>query len=286
MIPFFGINNIYINRNIASPDKNHRNMIGNTIIELDRVDSTNAYANQVVGKTAFEDGTVIWAHEQFAGRGQHDHQWISEAGKNLTCTVCFHPRFLAPECQFQLNKAIALAVLDFIRHFVRLSSSPDIETETAVKWPNDIYIGNRKTGGILIEHMIMGSVLETTFAGIGINVNQTHFSPDVPNPVSLIHVLKRETMLKDALLLLCRFLDVRYTNLRETNQTGLDLEFNQNILGFNERRTFLKNDHLMEGRIIGVDMHGRLQIENNNGEIESFGHKDVEYIVPGGYEKG
>jgi BirA family transcriptional regulator, biotin operon repressor / biotin---[acetyl-CoA-carboxylase] ligase len=259
-------------------------MIGGTVIELDRVDSTNTYASHVVGNTGLEDGAVIWAHEQFAGRGQHDHGWNSEAGKNLTFTVCLKPGFLAPDQQFQLNKAICLGVLDFIRTFPfpvsriphPVSSIPD--PFPCIKWPNDIYIGEQKMGGILIENRIMGSSLETSFAGIGLNINQTRFAPDIPNPVSLIHLLRHETMLKDALLTLCGFLDKRYQELKNADMAGLDDEFNQNLLGFGEWRTYLREGDEMEGKIRGVDNTGRLMIEHRNGDTLCLNHGEITYV--------
>jgi BirA family biotin operon repressor/biotin-[acetyl-CoA-carboxylase] ligase len=257
---------------------NFHPLIGKTLLELDRVDSTNAYASQVFTTSEFEDGTVIQAHEQYAGRGQHDHTWLSEAGKNLTFTVCLKPRFLAPDRQFQLNKAIALAVLDFIRSFTSQGIEKSQEI-SRIKWPNDIYYGDRKIGGILIENKIMGSILEATFAGIGLNINQMHFAPDIPNPVSLIQILGHETILKDALVSLCGLLDKRYLDLMHTDQVHPDREFDQNLLGFDQWRDFLCDGKLLEGRIKGVDNSGRLLVENQNDEILYFSHKEIEYII-------
>jgi BirA family biotin operon repressor/biotin-[acetyl-CoA-carboxylase] ligase len=253
-------------------------MIGKTTIELDRVDSTNAYASQVFATTGFEDGTVIRAHEQYAGRGQHDHTWLSETGKNLTFTVCLKPHFLAPDRQFQLNKAICMAILDFIRSF----PVPDHVTKqdiSRIKWPNDIYVGNQKIAGILIENKIMGSALETTFAGIGLNINQTRFAPDLPNPVSLIHILHHETILQDAMTRLCGFLDKRYLDIRQTNQFRLDLEYDRNLVGFNMWRNFISDGILLEGKVKGVDSSGRLLLEYRTGEIRCFMHQEIAYVI-------
>ena len=254
-------------------------MIGNKIIELNRVDSTNTYANLIIAENDFDDGVVIWTQEQFAGRGQHDHHWTSEAGKNLTCTVCLKPDFLAPDRQFQLNKAISLGVLDFIRHFLNHPSLGFPAVVCSIKWPNDIYVGDQKIGGILIEHKIMGSILTTSIAGIGVNVNQTRFAPDIPNPVSLIHILRHEILLKDALQSLCGYLDTRYVQLKQSDRKNLDLEFDQHLLGFNQWRKFSKDGVQMEGKINGVDNYGRLKIETPNNEILFFSHKEIEYVL-------
>ncbi len=266
-------------------------MIGKNLIELASVDSTNTYASQVVADGDFEDGTVVWAHDQFAGRGQHDHLWSSESGKNLTLTICLKPRFLAPDRQFQLNKAIALGVLDFIcsvvspppvtRHLspVTRHASPVTCHALRIKWPNDLYVGNHKIGGILIENMIMGSTLETSLAGIGININQTGFSPDLPNPVSLINFIGHETDLKEALYALCGFLNKRYLRLIQNDLAHPDQEFDQNLLGFDQWRTFLRDGSELEGKIKGVDHTGRLILETHSGEALYLNHGEIEYVI-------
>ena len=246
-------------------------MIGKTILELSSVDSTNAYANRVYPATEFEDGTIIWAHEQFAGRGQHDHCWSSEAGKNLTLSVCLKPRFLSPDRQFQLNKAISLGVLDFIRSFT--------PADSWIKWPNDLYTGDRKIGGILIENKIMGSVFEASIAGIGINVNQTFFSTSIPNPVSLIQILGYETELNDALQTLCRFLSQRYAELKRSDHHHLDQEYDRNIMGFGQWRFFSCDGASIEGIIKGVDESGRLLVTSRGGETNCFSHGEIGYVL-------
>ncbi len=253
-------------------------MIGSKVIELVAIGSTNTYAGELFANNDFEDGTIIWAHEQFAGRGQHDHTWNSETGKNLTLTVCLKPRFLAPEKQFQLNKAIALGLLDFIQYYTILLPRV-MRHESHIKWPNDIYLGDRKIGGILIDNRIMGAKFETSFVGIGFNINQTRFAPDIPNPVSLIQILGRETLLRDALVLLCSFLDNRYEAIKQMHFTGIDQEFGQSLLGFDQWRYFLLDNAPLEGKIRGVDPSGRLMLENRNGETLFFGHGEIEFIL-------
>ncbi len=249
-------------------------MIGKSILELSRVDSTNAYANRLLSQGDLDEGTVIWAHDQFAGRGQHDNHWISEAGKNLTFTVVLKPTFLAPDLQFLLNKAVALGVVDFIRNSIGPISSPEV----SIKWPNDIYIHGKKVGGILIEHKIMGSALVTSLAGIGVNINQTDFASHLPNPVSLIHMLREEMELRDALQELCGFIDQRYVTLQKYGSANLDLDYHHCLLGFDQWRYFSCSGERMEGKITGVDNIGRLLVETRSDELRHFNHKEIEYV--------
>ncbi|HPS51835.1 MAG TPA: biotin--[acetyl-CoA-carboxylase] ligase [Bacteroidales bacterium] len=247
-------------------------MIGNTLIELDRVDSTNEYANRMLNRDDLDDGVVIWAYDQYSGKGQQQHAWQSEAGKNLTLTVILKPWFLSPDRQFQLNKAITLGVVDFIRK--SLGKIP-----VSIKWPNDIYLGSQKVGGILIENRILGNRLEYALVGIGLNINQITFDGALPNPISMIHHLRHEMKLREALHSLLISLDLRYRKLVQDESADLDEEFNQNLFGFGQWRRFSKGNEPFEGRIRGVDECGRLCIETGDGEILCFHHKEVEYIL-------
>ena len=264
-------------------------MIGKNVLELDRIDSTNAHAGRLLLQNPPEDGDVIWAREQSAGRGQHDHAWESEAGRNLTFTLILRPSFLAPDHQFLLNKALALGVVDFIG----LMLKPVNDTEygirdtgygiphpvVSIKWPNDIYVGDRKAGGILIENKIMGSTLETSLAGIGININQEHFSPEIPNPVSLIHFLHRETTLEEALHLVCKYLDIRYGKLKNTDPAALSIEFDQHLFGYGKWRKFMFKGDPLDGKIKGVNNPGQLMVETRSGEILSFNHGEIGFVI-------
>ena len=253
-------------------------MIGNRIIELATVGSTNVYASEVHTAKEFEDGDVIWTLNQPSGRGQHDHRWISESGKNLTFTVCLKPYFLAPDHQFQLNKAIAMGVLDFIRSFLQIPPN-DPHLIFSIKWPNDLYINGLKIGGILIENRIMGSAFEISIAGIGININQTHFTAEIPNPVSLFQLLGHETDLKDALSDVCRFLNARYMELERMDQGLLDREYDENLLGYNQWMSFMHCGAPLEGRIKGVDNSGRLLLETPDHKILSLSHGEIVFLI-------
>jgi BirA family biotin operon repressor/biotin-[acetyl-CoA-carboxylase] ligase len=249
-------------------------MIGKTIIELDSVDSTNAYASRLMGEQDLADGSVVWAHEQFAGRGQNTNRWDSEAGKNLTLSVILRPRMIPPDRQFRINKAVALGVLDFIA-----SSVTGLQgVFPAIKWPNDMYVGDKKVGGILIEHRIIGGVIDSTIAGIGLNINQTRFAPDIPNPVSLIHLLRHEVVLKEAMHRLLSFLNQYYLSLHNGDPDDLDRAYDEQLLGFHEWKSYLREGKAFEGRILGVDDFGRLKMELRSGELVAFGHKEFEYV--------
>jgi BirA family biotin operon repressor/biotin-[acetyl-CoA-carboxylase] ligase len=243
--------------------------IGSHIIRLDTTESTNLYAESLAEGREIPDGTVIVANHQTAGRGQGSNTWVSEPGKNLTITIVLHPRFLPADRQFQLNKAVSLGVYDLLEELV-----PDIR----IKWPNDIYAGDRKIGGILIQHQVSGNTLETTFAGIGLNLNQTDFPPDLPNPSSVKALTGRDTDPEEALKELLEALEDRYRQLQGESPSKLDGEYYQTLRGAGVWNQYQVGDRVIRGRILGVDAYGRLMLEEEDGNIAPFTHGKIEYL--------
>ena len=132
--------------------------------------------NDLAREERYGHGDVICAERQTAGRGQRGHTWTSPEGVNLLFSVVLCPTFLPAGEQFLLSQAVALALVDTLG---------TCGIDARIKWTNDIYAGDRKLVGILIEHHLAGGRLARTVAGIGINVNQTEFDPALPNPTSM-----------------------------------------------------------------------------------------------------
>jgi BirA family transcriptional regulator, biotin operon repressor / biotin---[acetyl-CoA-carboxylase] ligase len=241
------------------------------IIELKTVDSTNLYAERMLLEKKIREGTVIFAHEQTSGKGQGENNWESEPGKNLTFSMILFPVFLAPGKQFLLNKAITLGVLDFLSRF-------QIVRRWSVKWPNDLYAGDEKIGGILIQNTIAGTVYESCIAGIGININQETFSSALPNPVSLKQLTGMMVPVKDAMDSIVTFIDERYRQLQQGLHETLDREYRDKLLGINEWREYIVNKKVIKGLIRGVDEVGMLIIELENGSIRKFNHGEIEFV--------
>ena len=178
--------------------------IGQYCIKLDKVDSTNSHLTQLCSEKNIPEGAVVITQQQEQGRGQRGTNWQSEAGKNITLSILLKPTFLKPEEQFALSKTISLGVLDFISS-IYLSK---------IKWPNDIYIDDKKVGGILIENSVSGNSISHSIIGIGINMNQEKFSEELPNPTSLKLISGKEFNLEDCLEQLCSTIEKRYLQLR------------------------------------------------------------------------
>lgn len=140
---------------------------GKNLIQLNQTDSTNIHLTQLAQDNNLPEGTVVNAAFQTHGKGQRNNSWEAEKGMNITFSVLYKPHFLPLSKHFLLSKAISLGVFDYLNC---------ICAEVKVKWPNDIYVGNKKIAGILIENSIKGNNIYQSVIGIGININQSNFS--------------------------------------------------------------------------------------------------------------
>jgi BirA family transcriptional regulator, biotin operon repressor / biotin---[acetyl-CoA-carboxylase] ligase len=154
-----------------------RTTFDNQLIELESVDSTNNYAMARIHEGMASGGLLILARHQWAGKGQRGKTWVSEPGENLIMSLVMEPFPLKLTQQFLLTAAVALAVLDLVKGVY--------ERNWKIKWPNDIYWNDRKAGGLLIESVVTGQAWRWAVIGIGMNLNQSDFPADIPNPVSL-----------------------------------------------------------------------------------------------------
>lgn len=219
----------------------------------------------------YREGDVIWAERQSAGRGQRGHLWQSAEGLNLTFSALLEPTFLPATEQFSLLQVVALAMVDALSEY-------DIEAK--IKWTNDIYVGDKKIVGILMEHKLQGAFLARTIAGIGINVNQTEFDPDLPNPTSMRLIAGREFDRKEVLERIALHLKNRYEMLRRGEIEQLHLDYHQRLYRLGEKHTYaLPDGSRFEGTITGVERQGALKISTPQGDEHKFLFKEVEFVL-------
>ncbi len=247
-------------------------MIGKNIIRLPFADSTNNYANGQLIEKEVSDGTVFLAYDQTAGRGQQNNFWESEPGLNLTFSIVVFPDFLDIRHQFMLSKVVTLGIYTALGKYV---------DNLRIKWPNDIYAGNKKLGGILIENSIMYRSIKSSVIGIGINVNQTDFRSAAPNPVSLKTLTNQQFDCDVVLTEILSGIDYYYSLLQKGEEETIDQEFISVLYRLNENHWFRAEQVLFEGEITGVNEIGQLLIRKQNGEILDFHFKEVEFLPVG-----
>lgn len=246
--------------------------IGKVVHRFSHLPSTNLYALELLAKDRPAEGTVVLTDHQTDGRGQIGSRWISDAGKNLTFSVILSPRFLPARDQFLLNQAVALSVLDGLPPL--LSCSPGI------KWPNDIYIGNRKVGGILIQNSLSGDRIQHSVVGIGLNVNQTGFYPGLPNPTSLKNATAgREFDREDLLDAILSAMESRYLQLRSGDHQGIRHDYLKNLYRLGAWHLFRRPGGIpFQGCITGIGPTGKLALQTNEG-VQLFDLKEIEFCI-------
>jgi BirA family biotin operon repressor/biotin-[acetyl-CoA-carboxylase] ligase len=242
--------------------------LGHTIIELDTVDSTNNYAKEMSKTMKNTDGVVVFSEEQTTGRGIYNNTWFSEAGKNLTFTIIHIPDNLSAEKQFYLSKATSLGICDFLETHVQ---------PVFIKWPNDIYIKDKKIAGILIENTLSGDRIKHSFIGIGLNINQISFPNNIPNPTSLQKITKKQYDIPKMLRYLLCSIEIRLTELYTEAYEYLDEQYRDKLYLLKSRHRFHVGKDRIEGMIIDVETNGRLIIKDATGNNYTFGYKEVEY---------
>jgi BirA family biotin operon repressor/biotin-[acetyl-CoA-carboxylase] ligase len=247
---------------------------GKYCIRLEKIRSTNSYLADLCAKENLPEGTVVITEKQEQGRGQRGTNWESEPGKNLTLSIFLKPTFLKPEEQFELSKAVSLGVLDFVGSLLPTSFS----LLPKVKWPNDIYIGNKKIAGILIENSVIGNSLNQSIIGIGINVNQEKFSEDLPNPTSFKLEAGREFNLEDCLEKLCWRIEKRYLQLKN-HIKEIDADYFKNLYRFNEWAGYNYKGEIISAKIVGISKIGKLILETENKNLECD-FKELEFTLP------
>ncbi|MCC8424427.1 biotin--[acetyl-CoA-carboxylase] ligase [Mucilaginibacter sp. UR6-11] len=244
--------------------------VGQNLLTLKEVDSTNNFLKNLLSNSKpLPEGTVIMAETQFAGRGQQNNKWHAEPGKNLTFSVLLKPSFLAIADQFDLTRAISLGVYDALY--------PLLGDQLKIKWPNDIYYGDKKLGGMLIENLLQGNQLKSAIIGIGLNINQENFPDGAGNATSIKQILQKDYDLQAILADICNNIEAYYLNLKAGKTDLIRNTYLTRLYGFNEIKRFKVSEVEFEGKIIGVKENGLLVINQNNKE-STYNLKEIKFL--------
>lgn len=273
------------------------------IIWLDSTDSTNDEVRRHI--CDIDNLSVTAAMEQTAGKGQRGNRWFSEKGMNLLFSIALKPdeitgpHFQAYD-QFSINETAALSVIDFLASY---------GINAKIKWPNDIYVSDRKICGMLIENAVMGGRISWSIIGIGINVNQTTFPGNTGNPTSMALEMSRNSGAAcgelDIRQALPRFMDIfkeyvhRYLHINgglgklhrlylaqiwRMNEPASFRDYRDTPTGHHEGPMGMLTENpgsarLFRGKITGVTGTGQLVVEEEDNTVSEFGFKEIGYII-------
>ena len=236
--------------------------------------STNTLLKELLANGEWPEGErFLYTAFQTAGRGQAGNGWESEEGKNLLCSILLPPK----KELFDLNVLTAVAVQRLLGEGF------------TIKWPNDIYYGDKKIAGILVENAILGSEVKYSIAGIGLNVNQTTFLSSAPNPVSLKQISGKETDI-DALM---QALMTQIEALEATDEAQVWAYYREHLYRregfwpFVEREVStaptMNAEKGAEGiflaKIENVRTNGEIELRDQNGNLRIYHFKQVRYVL-------
>ncbi len=241
--------------------------LGKMLEFLPECHSTNEEVLLRIRRKVLNEGYILHTGHQIAGKGQRGNAWLSEPGKNLLFSIYLTPKMLLPKQAFLLNIISGLAVVDALY--------PAISDTVELKWPNDVYVGDRKISGILVETMIEGGVIVDAVVGIGVNVNQSYFS--LTSATSMLIESGRPHNLEELLEQIVLQMEKYYLKLKSGDARGLLEAYYKVMRWRGEIHSFQDKEGIFEGEIIGVDDTGRLTVKTNN-IVRSFDVKEIAFL--------
>jgi len=234
--------------------------------------STNQYLSDLLNAGKEIDGLCVRTDFQEAGKGQGQNSWHSEANKNLLISLGFDFSFLQAAQQFSITQMASLTVLEALKTFLP-------QAELSVKWPNDLFVGDKKIGGMLISNTVNGKQLKRTIIGLGINLNQTIFPETLARAVSskqltgkLINMNDFERNLLDSFLKQAAFLKT------ETGRKTLEKNYLSHLYAFDKFRLYEVNGQKKRLKITGIGEFGYLLMADEQGQTFSFDIKEVVFL--------
>jgi BirA family biotin operon repressor/biotin-[acetyl-CoA-carboxylase] ligase len=236
-------------------------------IYYETLPSSNSEAIRLATAGAAE-GIVVVCREQTAGRGQRGNRWESSPGENLTMSLILRPFSIAVDELFLLSKAFSLAVVKALSRY---------NIDALIKWPNDIYVENRKIAGILIEHSFYGNDLSFSVIGLGLNINQTLFPTMELIPTSVaVETGKDDYDVKE---IMSSVLD-NFSSLYLSAKEEINSEYIEKLYRRNGYFPYRKKDgEILIAEIFDVANSGELILKDENGNLNSFIFKEISYIL-------
>ena len=240
--------------------------LGNQIFRLDKVDSTNNFAANLIEEQLCRNGALILADTQTAGKGQRGSLWESEPGKNLLCSYVYFPDNLSVNFLQEFNMCLSISLIKCLNYF---------EIDAEIKWTNDILADGKKISGILIENNVRAGKVKSMIFGIGLNINQQSFINLGATSMALIR--GAEFSIDEVSLQLTKEFN-HWVSFVGGDHQDLKLVYLNLLYGINTIHRFQSQDQEFEGIIVGVNDFGDLEI-NVLGEIRSFKNKEISFLM-------
>ena len=237
---------------------------------LEKTDSTNAYLQRLQLEGDIRNW-VVSADEQTAGKGMGNNGWESEVGKNLTFSLALGMDFLPAGRQFLLSEAVALGIITVLDGILPAES-------LSIKWPNDIYFGNRKIAGILINSTIKADMMGTSIIGVGLNVNQTAFQDWPTHPISMKMITGRDFDLQPLLEQIAEHILIKVEALRN-DATAIEQDYLKRLFRYRTWADYEVDKKILRLYATGIDDFGRLLLKDAASRQYCFDVKEIKFVL-------
>ena len=246
--------------------------VGKNHQHFQSIESTHIFLSKLLTKTNPPEGFYVSSDFQSGGRGQIGRYWHSEAEKNILASYLFYPEKISARQIFCLHMWTSLVLLDVLQK--------NNICHVSVKWPNDIYIRDKKIAGILIQNTLRQDTIKNCIISIGFNINQKTFPEDIPNPTSMYletGIIYDRTKIMDEVNV---FLESSYINLIDDIKSGnLYHKYVENLFGRSDFQLFRKeNGELIKRKVRTVSEDGVLQLSDEGGLTENYHFHKVEWV--------
>ncbi|MEM6628454.1 MAG: biotin--[acetyl-CoA-carboxylase] ligase [Bacteroidota bacterium] len=237
------------------------------LVILEEISSTNEWIKAQLGQK-LPHGTVVRAIHQVQGKGQMGSTWEVEPGKNLTFSFLLHHEDFFVKEAFFLSKWIGISLVSWLKKRIKQKS-------IYIKWPNDIWVENKKIAGILIENQLEGQRVSSSIIGIGININQQNFGYDLQHKAtSLIQATEQEEELEPLLWEFLSEISNYYRFFLQKYWAFLDKRYLQEMMGYQQLCNFEHQGRNFQAWIDGVERNGRLRLKQG-GELQTWDIKEL-----------
>lgn len=242
----------------------------NSSLVLEETQSTNSYLKDLARKESLPDFFSVRAKYQTEGRGQRGNQWESSPNDNLLCSVLLHPVFVSANRSFYISQIVSLSLIQSLEKY---------SADFTIKWPNDIYWKDEKIAGILIENQFLSNQVNQSVIGIGLNLNQDSFSPELPNPISLYQITGMKVDIDELWQEFLHHLKEGYQLLKEGKAGQVKIAYHNRLYRNEGFHRYRDEKGVFEAYLHKVQPDGQLILIDRDGQQRKYYFKEVSYII-------
>ena len=233
---------------------------GRSIEYFQKLDSTNQEAINIINESKIQSGSIIITDFQYDGKGRNKKKWYSSSGKSITFSIIIKPDFHLKKINL-LSLVVGIAIVNAIKK---------LNINATLKWPNDIFVNDKKCGGILIESKISQDKIKYLIVGIGVNVNENlnEFDSSLKSIATSLYIEKGSPIQRELIVAyILNELENLIKKLNYENSKNVINEWKNLCCHINQKVKFSYNKKTEIGIFMGINDNGEAIIKLNDNDI-------------------